>query len=66
MAKTGVHPVFENKFKIGIKGRSSTEPDDMKTIAELETFSVAIDGNTEEWSPWRQRAGCAAWSPARR
>lgn len=51
MAKTGVHPVFENKFKIGIKGRSSTEPDDMKTIAELETFSVAIDGNTEEWSP---------------
>ena len=51
MAKTGVHPVFENKFKIGIKGRSSTEPDDMKTIAEMETFSVAIDGNTEEWSP---------------
>lgn len=51
MAKTGVYPVFENKFKIGTNGRSSTSPDDMKTIAELETFSVAIDGNTEEWSP---------------
>ena len=51
MAKTGVYPVFENKFKICIEGRSSTEPDDMKTIAEMESFSVAIDGNTEEWSP---------------
>lgn len=60
MAKTGVYPVFENKFKIGIKGRSSTSPDDLKTIADLETFSVAIDGNIEEWSPmeaegWKRR-----------
>ncbi len=61
MAKTGVYPVFENKFKIGTKGRASTSPGDMKTIAELETFEVSIDGNTVEWSPmelagWLRRA----------
>lgn len=60
MAMTGVHPVFKNKFKIGVNGRESTSPDDMKTISDLETFSVAIDGNIEEWSPmeaegWKRR-----------
>ena len=47
---TGVYPVFENKFKIGTKGRSS-EAADMATIADMESFSVSIDGNVEEWSP---------------
>lgn len=60
MAMTGVYPVFENKFKIGVKGRDSTSPDDLKPISDLETFSVAIDGNIEEWSPmeaegWKRR-----------
>ena len=60
MAKTGVYPVFENKFKIGVNGRDSTSPDDLKTISDLETFSVSIDGNIEEWSPmeaegWKRR-----------
>lgn len=50
MPKTGVYPVFENKFKIGTKGRSSAEAD-MKTISNMETFSVSIDGNVEEWKP---------------
>lgn len=54
MPTTGVYPVFQNKFKIGTKGRASTAPDDMKTIADLETFSVAIDGNIEEWRPMEQ------------
>lgn len=48
--KTGVFPVFENKFKIGTKGRDS-EDADMAPIAEMESFSVSIDGNVEEWSP---------------
>ena len=47
---TGVYPVYENKFKIGTKGRASEEGD-MVAIAELETFEVSIDGNTVEWSP---------------
>lgn len=51
-AKTGVFPVHKNKFSIGIKGRASTSPgEDMKPIAEMESFGVAIDGNTVEWSP---------------
>ena len=50
MAGTGVLPVHTNKFKIGTSGKASTE-EQMKSIAEMETFSVSIDGNTEEWSP---------------
>lgn len=48
MSKTGVYPVWENKFKISTSGRSNTA---MATIADMESFSVAIDGNVEEWSP---------------
>lgn len=48
MAKTGVYPVWENKFKISTSGRSTPA---LVTIADLETFSIAIDGNVEEWSP---------------
>lgn len=50
MPRTGVYPVFENKFKIGTGGRASTT-EQMVTIAEMESFSVSIDGNVEEWSP---------------
>lgn len=48
MAKTGVYPVYENAFKINNRGRSG---DALVTIAEMESFSVSIDGNTVEWSP---------------
>ena len=50
MANQGVYPVFENKFKIGKSGRASAV-DDMVSISNLETFSVSIDGNIEEWRP---------------
>lgn len=50
MVRTGVYPVFENKFKIGTDGRNSTS-EKMVAVADLETFSVSIDGNVEEWSP---------------
>lgn len=52
MAKitSGVYPVFENEFKIGIKGKASTA-EQMKTIADLENFSVALDNNVQEWTP---------------
>ncbi|WP_165920277.1 phage tail tube protein [Tissierella praeacuta] len=46
----GVYPVFDLDFKIGIKGRTSTE-EDMKVIKDMETFSPSIDGNVEEWTP---------------
>ena len=44
-----VYPVYDNKFKIGIKGLDSTE-DDMKEIANLENFAPSIDGGIEEWN----------------
>ena len=52
MAKitSGVYPVFNNEFKIGTNGTESTS-EKMVTIADLETFSVSIDNNIEEWTP---------------
>ena len=47
---SGVYPVFNNEFKIGTKGVESTS-EQMVTIADLETFSVSIDNNIEEWTP---------------
>lgn len=47
---SGVYPVFNNEFKIGTKGIESTSQE-MVTIADLETFSVSIDNNIEEWTP---------------
>ena len=51
MATTGVYPVYDNKFKIGTKGKNSTIESDMKTIMDLETFSPSFDNNVEEWNP---------------
>lgn len=45
MAKTGVFPVYENQFKVGT-------PTELSPIAEMESFSVSIDGKVEEWSPF--------------
>ena len=45
MPKTGVYPVFENKFKI-------EDVDEFVPIAEMESFSVAIDGQVQEWTPF--------------
>lgn len=50
MPKTGVFPVFDNKFKIGKDGRASKD-DSMVPIAEMTSFSVSIDGNVQEWTP---------------
>lgn len=46
----GVYPVYMIKFKVGIKGTES-QAADMKIVKDLETFSLSIDGNVEEWTP---------------
>lgn len=43
--KTGVYPVFENKFKVKVN-------EQFETIAEMESFSVSIDGQVQEWTPF--------------
>lgn len=47
---SGVFPVFDNVFKIGTSGKESTA-EQMKTIADCETFSLSMDNNVEEWTP---------------
>lgn len=47
---SGVFPVFNIAFKIGTKGRASAAAD-MKTIKDMESFQIAIEGNVEEWTP---------------
>lgn len=49
MAFVGVFPVYKLKFKIGIKGKESTE-ENMAEIAELESFGLSIEGNVENWT----------------
>ena len=39
---TGVYPVFNNKFKVGATKEA------LKTIAEMESFSVKVDGTVED------------------
>lgn len=47
--KTGVYPVYENQFKVG------TSEESLKTIADMATFSVALDNGVEEWNPFDQK-----------
>lgn len=50
---SGVYPVYDNVFKIGTAGKESAA-NDMKTIADCETFSISMDNNVEEWNPMDQ------------
>lgn len=43
--KTGVFPVYENQFKVGASKEA------LKTIADMENFSVSFDNGVEEWTP---------------
>lgn len=49
---TGVYPVYENQFKIDKTGGDGSTAANLATIADMENFSVAIDGNVEEWKPF--------------
>lgn len=46
---SGVYPVYNTKFKIGTKGKTSADAD-MVEIADMESFSMKIDGKTENWT----------------
>lgn len=43
---SGVYPCYENQFTAG-----ATQAD-AKSIADMETFSVAFDNGVEEWTPF--------------
>ena len=48
----GVHPCYANQFSIDVTGGDGTTEANLKPIADMETYSVAIDGNIEEWTPY--------------
>ena len=50
MPQNGIYPVYKLKFKVGTTGITSAE-DDMKEIKDMETFTLSIDGNVEEFTP---------------
>lgn len=43
---SGVYPCYENQFKIKTGGNEK------KSIADMESFSVAFDNGVEEWHPF--------------
>lgn len=47
---TGVYPCYENQFSIDKTGGDGQTEGNLVTIADMESFSVSIDGNVEEWS----------------
>lgn len=51
---TGVYPVYENQFKIDISGGDGSTVSNLKTIADMTSFSVSIDGKVQEWDPFDQ------------
>lgn len=50
--KKGVYPVYENQFKIDKTGGDGSNEENLVAIADMESFSVSIDGNVEEWKPF--------------
>ena len=54
MFSKGVFPVHGIDIKVSTKGVTELESD-MVTIAELETFSISVDGVVQEWSPLEQK-----------
>ena len=57
MSNSGVYPCYENQFQIDTAGGSGNAAA-LKPIAGMESFSVAIDGNVEEWKPFE----AAGWT----
>lgn len=48
----GVFPCYENQFLIDITGGDGSDDENCVPIADMESFSVSIDGNVEEWNPY--------------
>ena len=46
---SGVYPCYENQFQINTAASGTAT---MKSIADMETFSVSFDNGVEEWTPF--------------
>jgi len=61
---SGVYPVYDIVFKIGLKGLQSKEAD-MVSIKDMETFSFSIDSTIEKWNPMDQGGWARALATAK-
>lgn len=52
---TGVYPCYENQFSIDKTGGDGSSEENLVPIADMESFSVSIDGNVEEWSSFNNK-----------
>lgn len=66
MAKvtTGVYPVYDIDFKIGLKGLLSTEAE-MASVKDMESFAIAIESTLEKWNPLDQGGWARALATAK-
>lgn len=48
--KTGVYPCYENQFQVNTAAAEAEE--NLASIADCESFSVAFDNGVEEWTPF--------------
>lgn len=49
---SGVYPCYKNQFKIDKTGGDGSTASNLATIADMESFSVSVDGNVVEWTPF--------------
>lgn len=49
---SGVYPCYENQFSIDKTGGNGETEGNVVPIADMESYSVSIDGNVEEWNPY--------------
>lgn len=57
---SGVYPCYLNQF--GVKTSTSSQTAVYSPIADCETFSVAIDNNVEEWTPFTTSSSEGGWT----
>lgn len=48
----GVYPCYKNQFSIDTTGGDGMTEENVVPIADMESYSVSIDGNVEEWNPY--------------
>lgn len=61
---SGVYPVFDILFNIGMKGLLSTEMD-MVPVKDMESFSISIESTIEKWNPLDQGGWARALATAK-
>lgn len=49
---SGVYPCYANQFKVDKTGGDGSTASNLVSIADMESFSVSIDGKVQEWESY--------------